>query len=113
MAQHSGLMQGKASARCLVDDLGEKNIHVNAISTGLIKMPAASGLGDVRYILKWNKHNAAMRRTGAIEERDDSAPCLLADMSCCVTGEAHHADSACHVVGMKRRDAPDITPARK
>ena len=99
----------EASVRYLAADLGEKNIRVNAISAGPIKTLAASGIGDFRYILKWNEYNAPMRRTVTIEEVGDSALYLLSDMSRGVTGEVHHVDSGYHVVGMKRPDAPDIS----
>src|SRR6266436_4648188 len=98
--------------RYLAADLGEKNIRVNAISAGPIKTLAASGIGDFRYILKWNEYNAPMRRTVTTEEVGDSALYLLSDMSRGVTGEVHHVDSGYHVVGMKRPDAPDISLAK-
>ena len=99
----------EASVRYLAADLGEKNIRVNAISAGPIKTLAASGIGDFRYILKWNEYNAPMRRTVTIEEVGDSALYLLSNLSRGVTGEVHHVDSGYHVVGMKRPDAPDIS----
>ena len=99
----------EASVRYLAADLGEKNIRVNAISAGPIKTLAASGIGDFRYILKWNEYNAPLRRNVTIEEVGDSALYLLSDMSRGVTGEVHHVDSGYHVVGMKRPDAPDIS----
>ena len=102
----------EASVRYLAADLGEKNIRVNAISAGPIKTLAASGIGDFRYILKWNEYNAPMRRTVSIEEVGDSALYLLSDLSRGVTGEVHHVDSGYHVVGMKRPDAPDISLAK-
>jgi enoyl-[acyl-carrier protein] reductase I len=98
----------EASVRYLAADLGEKNIRVNAISAGPIKTLAASGIGDFRYILKWNEYNAPLRRTVTTEEVGDSALYLLSDLSRGVTGEVHHVDSGYHVVGMKRPDAPDI-----
>ena len=101
----------EASVRYLAADLGEKNIRVNAISAGPIKTLAASGIGDFRYILKWNEYNAPLRRTVSIEEVGDSALYLLSDLSRGVTGEVHHVDSGYHVVGMKRPDAPDISLA--
>ena len=101
----------EASVRYLAADLGEKNIRVNAISAGPIKTLAASGIGDFRYILKWNEYNAPLRRTVTIEEVGDSALYLLSDMSRGVTGEVHHVDAGYHVVGMKRPDAPDISLA--
>src|SRR6201997_3917748 len=99
----------EASVRYLAADLREKNIRVNAISAGPIKTLAASGIGDFRYILKWNEYNAPLRRTVTIEEVGDSALYLLSDLSRGVTGEVHHVDSGYHVVGMKRPDAPDIS----
>jgi len=99
----------EASVRYLAADLGAKNIRVNAVSAGPIKTLAASGIGDFRYILKWNEYNSPMRRTVTIEEVGDSALYLLSDLSRGVTGEVHHVDSGYHIVGMKRPDAPDIT----
>ena len=99
----------EASVMYLAADLGEKNIRVNAISAGPIKTLAASGIGDFRYILKWNEYNSPLRRTVSIEEVGDSALYLLSDMSRGVTGEVHHVDAGYHVVGMKRPDAPDIS----
>jgi enoyl-[acyl-carrier protein] reductase I len=102
----------EASVRYLAADLGENNIRVNAISAGPIKTLAASGIGDFRYMLKWNEYNAPMRRNVSIEEVGNSALYLLSDLSRGVTGEVHHVDSGYHVVGMKRPDAPDITLAK-
>jgi enoyl-[acyl-carrier protein] reductase I len=99
----------EASVRYLAVDLGENNIRVNAISAGPIKTLAASGVGDFRYILKWNEYNSPLKRTVSIEEVGDSALYLLSDLSRGVTGEVHHVDSGYHVVGMKRPDAPDMT----
>ena len=99
----------EASVRYLAADLGEKNIRVNAISAGPIKTLAASGIGDFRYILKWNEYNSPMRRNVTTEEVGDSALYLLSDLSRGVTGEVHHVDSGYHVVGMKRPEAPDIS----
>jgi enoyl-[acyl-carrier protein] reductase I len=98
----------EASVRYLAADLGVKNIRVNAISSGPIKTLAASGIGDFRYILRWNEHNAPLRRSVSIEEVGESAAYLLSDMSRGVTGEVHHVDAGYHVVGMKHPDAPDI-----
>jgi enoyl-[acyl-carrier protein] reductase I len=98
----------EASVRYLAVDLGPKNIRVNAISAGPIKTLAASGIGDFRYILKWNEYNAPLRRTVTIEEVGDVGLYMLSDLSRSVTGEIHHADSGYHVVGMKAVDAPDI-----
>jgi enoyl-[acyl-carrier protein] reductase I len=102
----------EASVRYLAADLGEKAIRVNAISAGPIKTLAASGIGDFRYILKWNEYNSPLRRTVTIEEVGDSALYFLSDLSRGVTGEIHHVDSGYHVVGMKRPDAPDISLAK-
>jgi len=99
----------EASVRYLAVDLGAKGIRVNAISAGPIKTLAASGIGDFRYILKWNELNAPLKRTVTIEEVGDAALYLLSDLSRAVTGEVHHVDSGYHVVGMKAVDAPDIS----
>jgi len=99
----------EASVRYLAADLGEKNIRVNAISAGPIKTLAASGIGDFRYILKWNETNAPMRRNVSTEDVGGSALYFLSDLSRGVTGEVHHVDSGYHVLGMKRPDAPDIS----
>ena len=95
--------------RYLAADLGEKNIRVNAISAGPIKTLAASGIGDFRYILKWNEYNAPLRRTVTIEEVGETAAFLVSDMSKGMTGEILHVDAGYHVVGMKNPSAPDIT----
>jgi enoyl-[acyl-carrier protein] reductase I len=99
----------EASVRYLAADLGEKNIRVNAISAGPIKTLAASGVGDFRYILKWNEYNAPLKRTVTIEEVGDSGLYFLSDLSRGVTGEVHHVDSGYHIVGMKHPDAPDMS----
>ncbi len=99
----------EASVRYLAVDLGARGIRCNAISAGPIKTLAASGIGDFRYILKWNEYNAPLKRTVTIEEVGQSALYLLSDMSRGVTGEVHHCDSGYHVVGMKAVDAPDIS----
>jgi enoyl-[acyl-carrier protein] reductase I len=99
----------EASVRYLAADLGEKNIRVNAISAGPIKTLAASGIGDFRYILKWNEYNAPLRRTVTIDEVGDSAVYLLSPMGRGVTGEILHVDCGYHVVGMKNPTAPDIS----
>ena len=98
----------ESSVRYLAADLGEKNIRVNAISAGPIKTLAASGIGDFRYILRWNELNAPLRRTVTIEEVGESAAFLLSPMSRGVTGEILHVDAGYHVVGMKNPSAPDI-----
>jgi enoyl-[acyl-carrier protein] reductase I len=99
----------EASVRYLAADLGEKGIRVNAISAGPIKTLAASGIGDFRYILRWNEYNSPLRRTVTIEEVGDSAVYLLSPMSRGVTGEIVHVDAGYHVVGMKNPSAPDMT----
>ena len=88
--------------------LGKNNIRVNAISAGPIKTLAASGIGDFRYILKWNEYNSPMRKTVTIDQVGKSGLYLLSDLSAGVTGEIHHVDCGYHVVGMKAEDAPDI-----
>ncbi|HWD12859.1 enoyl-ACP reductase FabI [Pseudochrobactrum sp. sp1633] len=99
----------EASVKYLAVDLGPQNIRVNAISAGPIKTLAASGIGDFRYILKWNEYNAPLRRTVSIEEVGDSGLYFLSDLSRSVTGEVHHVDSGYHTIGMKAVDAPDIS----
>ncbi|MBS0271511.1 MAG: enoyl-ACP reductase FabI [Proteobacteria bacterium] len=99
----------EASVRYLAVDLGGDNIRVNAISAGPIKTLAASGIGDFRYILKWNQYNSPLKRNVSIEDVGRSALYLLSDLSSGVTGEVLHVDSGYHVVGMKSVDAPDIT----
>jgi enoyl-[acyl-carrier protein] reductase I len=99
----------EASVRYLANDLGPKNIRVNALSAGPIKTLAASGIGDFRYILKWNEYNSPLRRTVTIEEVGDAGLYLLSDLSRAVTGEVHHVDNGYHIVGMKQVDAPDIS----
>ncbi len=99
----------ECSVRYIAADLGTKNIRVNAISSGPIKTLAASGIGDFRYILKWNEFNTPLRRNVTIEDVGKTAVYLLSDMSSGVTGEVHHVDAGYHIVGMKHPDAPDIT----
>ena len=99
----------EASVRYLAVDLGGQNIRVNAISAGPIKTLAASGIGDFRYILKWNEYNSPLKRTVTIDEVGKSALYFLSDLSSAVTGEVHHVDSGYHTVGMKAVDAPDIS----
>ncbi len=99
----------EASVRYLAADLGPKGIRVNAISAGPIKTLAASGIGDFRYILKWNEYNSPLRRTVTIDEVGDSGMYMLSDLSRGVTGEIHHVDSGYHIVGMKNPTAPDMT----
>jgi len=99
----------EASVRYLAADLGGQNLRVNAISAGPIKTLAASGIGDFRYILKWNQYNAPLKRNVGIEEVGGAGVYLLSDLSAGVTGEVHHVDCGYHVVGMKAPDAPDIS----
>ena len=99
----------ESSVRYLAADLGQKNIRVNAISAGPIKTLAASGIGDFRYILKWNEYNTPLRRNVSLDEVGDSAAYFLSDLSRGVTGEIHHVDAGYHVVGIKHPDAPDLT----
>ncbi|HVW54993.1 MAG TPA: enoyl-ACP reductase FabI [Rhizobiaceae bacterium] len=99
----------EASVRYLAVDLGGKGIRVNAISAGPIKTLAASGVGDFRYILRWNEYNSPLKRSTTIEEVGESGLYFLSDMARGVTGEIHHVDSGYHVVGMKAVDAPDIS----
>lgn len=99
----------EASVRYMAEDLGKDGIRVNAISAGPIKTLAASGIGDFRYILKWNELNSPLRRTVTIDDVGKSALYLLSNLSSGVTGETHHVDSGYHVVGMKAVDAPDIS----
>lgn len=96
----------EASVRYLAADLGEKNIRVNAISAGPIKTLAASGIGDFRYILKWNEQNAPLRRTVSIEEVGNTAAFLLSEAGRGITGEILHVDAGYHVVGMVNPEAP-------
>ena len=103
----------EASVRYLAADLGDKNIRVNAISSGPIKTLAASGIGDFRYILKWNEHNAPLRRSVTADEVGDGAVYLLSDMSRGVTGEVHYVDAGYHILGMKHPDAPDIVVGKE
>jgi len=99
----------EASVRYLAVDLGGDNIRVNAISAGPIKTLAASGIGDFRYILKWNQLNSPLKRNVTIEDVGGAALYLLSSLSAGVSGEIHHVDCGYHVVGMKAVDAPDIS----
>lgn len=99
----------ETSVQYLAMDLGRHNIRVNAISAGPIKTLAASGIGDFRYILKWNEYNAPLKRNTTISEVGGAALYLLSDLGRGTTGENLHVDSGYHVVGMKAIDAPDIT----
>jgi enoyl-[acyl-carrier protein] reductase I len=98
----------EASVRYIAADLGERNIRVNGISAGPIKTLAASGIGDFRYILKWNELNAPLGRNVTTEEVGGSGLYLLSDLGRGVTGEVHHVDCGYHIVGMKNPAAPDI-----
>jgi len=99
----------EASVRYLAADLGELNIRVNAISAGPIKTLAASGIGDFRYILKWNEYNSPLHRNVTIDQVGGAALYLLSDLSSGVTGEVHHVDSGYHVVGMMATEsAPQL-----
>jgi enoyl-[acyl-carrier protein] reductase I len=98
----------ETSVRYLANDLGPDNIRINAISAGPIKTLAASGIGDFRYILKWNELNSPMRRNVTIEDVGGAALYLLSDLASGVTGEIHHVDAGYNVIGMKQEDAPDI-----
>ena len=98
----------EASVRYLAADLGPKAIRVNAISAGPIKTLAASGIGDFRYIMKWNELNSPLRRNVTQEEVGKAALYLLSDLGSGTTGENLHVDAGYHVVGMKAVDAPDI-----
>ena len=99
----------EASVKYMAEDLGKKGIRVNSISAGPIKTLAASGIGDFRYILKWNEYNSPLRRNVTQGEVGNSALFLLSDLSSAVTGENLHVDAGYHVVGMKAVDAPDIS----
>ncbi len=99
----------EASVRYLAEDLGKDGIRVNSISAGPIKTLAASGIGDFRYIMKWNEYNSPLRRNVTIDDVGGSALYLLSDLGAGVTGETHHVDAGYHIVGMKAVDAPDIS----
>jgi enoyl-[acyl-carrier protein] reductase I len=102
----------EASVRYLAVDLGDSKIRVNAISAGPVKTLAASGIGDFRYILKWNELNSPLRKTVSLEEVGNSGLYLLSDLSRGVTGEIHHVDAGYHVVGMKGLNVPDMSTVR-
>ena len=101
----------ETSVKYLATDLGPEGIRVNAISAGPIKTLAASGIGDFRYIMKWNEYNSPLRRNVTIEDVGGAGLYLLSELSSGVTGETHHVDSGYHVIGMKAEDAPDISVA--
>jgi enoyl-[acyl-carrier protein] reductase I len=98
----------ETSVKYLAMDLGPENIRVNAISAGPIKTLAASGIGDFRYIMKWNEYNSPLRRNVTIEDVGGAALYLLSGLASGVTGEIHHVDAGYNVIGMKAEDAPDI-----
>ena len=99
----------EASVKYLAEDLGKDGIRVNAISAGPIKTLAASGIGDFRYIMKWNEYNSPLRRNVTTQDVGKAALFLLSDLGSGTTGENLHVDAGYHVVGMKAVDAPDIT----
>ncbi len=99
----------ETSVLYMAEDLGKKNIRVNAISAGPIRTLAAAGIGDFRYILKWNEYNSPLRRNVGIDEVGNSAVYLLSDLGSAVTGEIHHVDCGYNIIGMKASDAPDIS----
>ncbi|RMH48510.1 MAG: enoyl-[acyl-carrier-protein] reductase FabI [Alphaproteobacteria bacterium] len=98
----------ECSVRYMAMDLGPQNIRVNALSAGPIKTLAASGIGDFRYILRWNELNSPLRRNVTQTDVGRAGLYLLSDLASGVTGEVHHVDAGYHVVGMKAEDAPDI-----
>ena len=99
----------EASVRYLAVDLGGRNIRVNGLSAGPMKTLAASGIGDFRYILKWNQYNSPLKRNVNLDDVGGAGMYLLSDLASGVTGETHHVDCGYHVVGMKAVDAPDIS----
>ena len=99
----------ESSVKYLASDLGPEGIRVNGISAGPIKTLAASGIGDFRYIMKWNEYNSPLRRNVTIEDVGGAGLYLLSDLASGVTGEIHHVDAGYNVVGMKAEDAPDIS----
>ncbi|MDB5700087.1 MAG: fabI, partial [Sphingomonadales bacterium] len=101
----------EASVKYLAVDLGRDNIRVNALSAGPIRTLAASGIGDFRYIMKWNEYNSPLKRNVTIEDVGGAGLYLLSDLASGVTGETHHVDAGYHVIGMKAEDAPDIALA--
>ena len=98
----------EASVKYLAADLGPEGVRVNAISAGPIKTLAASGIGDFRYIMKWNEYNSPLRRNVTIEDVGGAGLYLCSDLASGVTGEIHHVDAGYNVIGMKAEDAPDI-----
>ena len=102
----------EASVRYLAEDLGRQKIRVNALSAGPMKTLAASGIGDFRYILKWNEYNSPLRRNVTDKDVGGAGFYLLSDLSSGVTGETHHVDCGYNIVGMKAVDAPDLTVSK-
>jgi enoyl-[acyl-carrier protein] reductase I len=102
----------EASVRYLAADLGPQNIRVNSLSAGPVRTLAASGIGDFRYILKWNQDNAPLRRNVTLEDVGGAGLYLLSSLSAGVTGETHHVDCGYHIVGMKAIDAPDLNTSK-
>jgi enoyl-[acyl-carrier protein] reductase I len=98
----------ETSVKYIAEDLGRDGIRVNAISAGPIKTLAASGIGDFRYIMKWNEYNSPLRRNVTIEDVGGAGLYLLSGLASGVTGETHHVDAGYNVIGMKAEDAPDI-----
>ena len=103
----------ESSVRYLAADLGNDKIRVNSLSSGPIKTLAASGIGDFRYILKWNQYNSPLRRNVTLNDVGGCGVYLLSNLSAGVTGETHHVDCGYHVVGMKAIEAPDMSPEKK
>ena len=99
----------ESSVRYLAVDLGEQSIRVNGLSAGPMKTLAASGIGEFRYILKWNEYNSPLKRNVTLEDVGGAAMYLLSDLSSGVSGEIHHVDCGYNIVGMKAVDAPDIS----
>ncbi len=99
----------EASVRYMAMDLGKQGIRVNSLSAGPMKTLAASGIGDFRYILKWNEYNSPLRRNVSQQDVGGAGLYLVSDLSSGVTGETHHVDCGYHIVGMKAEDAPDIS----
>ncbi|MBS0979952.1 enoyl-ACP reductase FabI [Acetobacter thailandicus] len=99
----------EASVRYMAADLGADGIRVNAVSAGPIKTLAASGIGDFRYILKWNQYNSPLERNVSLDDVGGAGLYMLSDLSAGVTGEVHHVDCGYHIVGMKNPSAPDIS----
>lgn len=99
----------ETSVRYLAEDLGKDGIRVNSLSAGPMKTLAASGIGDFRYILKWNEYNSPLRRNVTLDDIGGAGMYLLSDLSSGVTGENHHVDCGYNIVGMKAVDAPDIS----